>query len=104
LRAADGDSEGTPVAVLEASACGLPVVSTRHGGIIDAVIDGTSGFLVEEGDVEAMAEHMLRLVRDPGLAATLGAAGRRHIVDNYSAEKSLSRLRAVLLDAAQTGR
>jgi colanic acid/amylovoran biosynthesis glycosyltransferase len=104
LQAADGDSEGTPVAVLEASACGLPVVSTKHGGIIDAVIDGAGGFLVDEGDVETMADHMLRLVRDPGLAATLGAAGRRHIVENYSAEKSLSRLRAVLLDAAQTGR
>jgi glycosyltransferase involved in cell wall biosynthesis len=100
LRASDGDSEGTPVAILEASACGLPVVSTNHGGIIDAVIDGTTGFLVEEGDVGAMADQMLRLVRDPNLAATLGAAGRRHIVEEYSAEKSLSRLRAVLVEAA----
>jgi glycosyltransferase involved in cell wall biosynthesis len=103
-QAANGDSEGTPLAILEAASCGLPVVSTQHGGIVDAVIDETSGFLVDEGDVEAMADHMLRLVRDPGLAATLGAAGRRHIVGNYSAEKSLSRLRAVLLDAARTGR
>jgi glycosyltransferase involved in cell wall biosynthesis len=104
LRASDGDSEGTPVAILEASACGLPVVSTKHGGIIDAVIDGTTGLLVDEGEVEDMAEQMLRLVRDPGLAATLGAAGRRHMVDNYSAEKSLSRLRGVLLDAVEIGR
>ena len=103
LRAVGGDSEGTPVAVLEASSCGLPVVSTRHGGIVEAVRDGVSGFLVDEGDVRAMADQMLRLVRDPALAATLGAAGRRHIVSNYSAEKSLSRLRAVLLEAAREG-
>jgi glycosyltransferase involved in cell wall biosynthesis len=103
LRAAGGDSEGTPVAVLEASSCGLPVVSTRHGGIVEAIRDGGSGFLVDEGDVRGMADQMLRLVRDPALAASLGSAGRRHIVSNYSAEKSLSRLRAVLFEAAREG-
>jgi len=103
LRAANGDSEGTPVAVLEASSSGLPVVSTKHGGIIDAVIDGASGFLVDEGDVEGMAGHMLRLVRDPELANTMGAAGRRHVEANYSSEKSLGRLRKVLVDATRRG-
>jgi len=100
-RARDGDSEGTPVAVLEASLCGLPVVSTKHGGIVDAVVEGQGGFLVDEGDVEAMAQHILEFIRDPALAATMGEAGRRHIVSNYSAETSLSRLRAVLLAAAR---
>ena len=103
LRAANGDSEGTPVAVLEASSCGLPVVSTRHAGIVDAVQDGVSGFLVDEGDVEGMAKHMLRLVREPELAARMGAAGRRHIEANYSSQKSLGRLRSILAEAARRG-
>lgn len=103
VRAEDGDSEGTPVAVLEASSCGLPVVSTRHGGIEDAVVDGTSGFLVEEGDVEGMARLLLRLVREPGLAARMGASGRQHIEANYSLVKSLSRLRKVITAAADGG-
>lgn len=100
LRAANGDSEGTPVAVLEASSCGLPVVSTRHGGIVEAVQDGVGGFLVDEGDVDGMAQHMLRLVREPELAARMGAAGRRHIEANYSSQKSLGHLRSILAQAA----
>ena len=102
-RAADGDSEGTPLAVIEASSCGLPVVSTRHAGIVEAVRDGVSGFLVDEGDIEGMAEYLLRLVRDPELAATMGAAGRQHVEANYSSDKSLGRLRSVLAEAARRG-
>jgi len=102
-RAADGDSEGTPLAVLEASSCGLPVISTRHAGIVEAVQDGVSGFLVDEGDVDGMAKHMLRLVREPELAARMGVAGRRHIEANYSSQKSLGRLRSILAEAARRG-
>lgn len=102
-RSSDGDCEGTPVAILEASSCGLPVVSTRHAGIVEAVRDGESGFLVEEGDVDGMAKHMLRLVRDPELAARMGAAGRQHIEVHYRIDDSLGRLRSVLLEAARKG-
>lgn len=66
--ARSGDSEGTPVAVLEAGATGLPVVSTLHAGIPDVVIEGQTGFLVAEHDVEGMAERMLRLAQDAELA------------------------------------
>jgi glycosyltransferase involved in cell wall biosynthesis len=102
LRAEDGDSEGTPVAVLEAASCGLPVVSTRHGGIADAIVDGTGGFLVDEGDVDGMADRLLQLVRDRELAARMGAAAQRHIEAKYSSEMSLGRLRQVLTEAAQS--
>ena len=101
-RAVDGDSEGTPLAVLEASSCGLPVVSTRHAGIVEAVLDGVSGFLVDEGDVDSMAKHMLRFVREPELAERMGAAGRRHIEANYSSQGSLGRLRSILAEAAHS--
>ena len=71
--ASNGDSEGTPVAILEAGAMGLPVVATRHAGIPDVVADGVTGFLVEERDVCGMATHMLALARNPASRASAGA-------------------------------
>lgn len=88
--AQNGDSEGTPVALLEASASGLPVVATRHAGIPDVIIDGTTGFLVEEKDVDGMAEAMIRLLDEPGLASQMGAAGRMNIRENFTLEKHLN--------------
>ncbi len=90
--APDGDSEGTPVSVIEAGASGLPVVATRHAGIPDVVLDGVTGLLVEEGDVEGMARHMLRLARDPVLAGELGAAARLRVSAEFSQSGSLARL------------
>jgi colanic acid/amylovoran biosynthesis glycosyltransferase len=98
-----GDSEGTPVSVLEASATGLPVVSTKHAGIQEAIIHQRTGFLVAERDVSAMADYMSRLATDLGLAAALGTAGRRFVSENYSAEKSIGRLFAILQKAVVDG-
>jgi glycosyltransferase involved in cell wall biosynthesis len=92
----DGDSEGTPVAVLEAGASGLPVVSTQHAGIKDAVIHEKTGFLVAEGDIARMAEHMTRLAKDPQLAAQLGKAGREWVSSEYSMEKSINTLWSII--------
>src|SRR5579862_1372750 len=103
LVAFDGDSEGMPVSILEASAAGLPVVSTRHAGITEIVADGETGFLVEEHDVSAMARHMERLVTDPTLAAALGERGKRRIADQFSMEASIARLSEVILSAARAG-
>jgi colanic acid/amylovoran biosynthesis glycosyltransferase len=94
--APSGDSEGTPVAVLEAGATGLPVVSTRHAGIPDVVIEGETGFLVAEHDVEGMAERMLRLAQDPALAARLGEQARKHIAENFSMDRSLGQLWTII--------
>jgi glycosyltransferase involved in cell wall biosynthesis len=91
-RARSGDSEGTPVTVLEAGAAGLPVVATRLGGIPEVVVHGETGFLVEQGDVAGMAVHMLELARRPELAATLGRAGRERVCALYSEERSIARL------------
>jgi len=92
VRTQDGDSEGTPVAVLEAGASGLPVVATRHAGIKDAVVDSQTGLLVDEGDIVGMAEHMMRLATDAHLAARLGRAAREWICSEYSMEKSIDNL------------
>jgi glycosyltransferase involved in cell wall biosynthesis len=98
-----GDSEGTPVAVLEASAAGLPVVSTRHAGIQEAVIHQRTGFLVAERDVNAMEGYMSQLATDPGLAAALGTAGRKFVSENYSSERSISQLFGILEKAVVHG-
>lgn len=82
--ASDGDSEGTPVSVLEAGASGLPIVATRHAGIPDVVIDGKTGFLVDERDVTAMAERMKRFVEDPDLAERMGSVARSHVQTHFS--------------------
>ncbi len=99
IRTSYGDMEGTPVAILEAGASGLPVVSTKHGGITEAVIRNQTGFLVEEGDVEGMAEYILKLARDPKLAGTMGSAARTHIQSNYSMDKSIANLWSIIENA-----
>lgn len=99
--AANGDSEGLPLAILEAGAHGLPVVSTRHAGIPDAVREGVDGFLVNEKDVTAMAEAMLRLAQDAELAAQFGASFRERVVAHYSRANSLERLHGILVAAAE---
>jgi len=98
--APNGDREGTPVSVVEAAAMGLPVVATRHEGLMDAVVDGATGCLIEEGDVEGMARHMAVLAADPALAQELGAAGRAHALAHFRREDSLARLATVLARAA----
>jgi glycosyltransferase involved in cell wall biosynthesis len=95
-----GDSEGTPVAILEAQAAGLPIVSTRHAGIPEAVLHETTGFLVEEGDTKAMGRALGRLLDEPELARRMGEAGRRHVSENYSLTQHISLLDRVLAEAA----
>ena len=100
ITASDGDSEGTPVAVLEAGAAGLPVVSTRHAGIPDVVIEGVTGLLVDERDVDGMAGHMRMLIRNPDQATELGRRAAAHVRRYYSMEQSIDRLAWVLNAAA----
>jgi glycosyltransferase involved in cell wall biosynthesis len=94
--APSGDSEGTPLTILEAGATGLPVVSTRHAGIPDVVIEGATGFLVDEHDEESMAQHMIRLAQDPDLAGVMGRAARAHIQKNFSKARRLASLWAII--------
>jgi glycosyltransferase involved in cell wall biosynthesis len=94
--AADGDAEGTPVAVLEAGATGLPVIATRHGGIPDVVLSGDTGFLVDERDIGAMAGHMIQLATHPLLADRLGRAARQRICAEFSASRATETLLQIL--------
>jgi glycosyltransferase involved in cell wall biosynthesis len=98
-----GDAEGTPVGVLEAGSSGLPVVSTRHAGIRDVVLEGKTGFLVDEFDVAGMAEQMIALVEQPERALELGRNARKHIEENFSLEESINNLWRIILNCIKEG-
>ncbi|MEC7784132.1 MAG: glycosyltransferase family 4 protein [Bacteroidota bacterium] len=97
----NGDMEGTPLAVLEASAAAVPVISTFHAGIPDVVIHEQTGLLAGEGAIEVMAQHMIRLLDDVDLARELGISGRKRISDAFTMKRYISKLDEVLLKAAQ---
>ena len=71
--------EGMPNALLEAMALGRPVVTTSAGGSADVVVDGESGFVVPPGDTRALADAVLRILRDPALAGRLGIAAEARV-------------------------
>lgn len=92
VRAPDGDMEGTPVGVLEAMGMGLPVVSTRHGGIRDIVDEGETGLLVDEYDANGMAAALIQVATQPEYARLLGEKARAKVLQNWTTEKSVGRL------------
>jgi colanic acid/amylovoran biosynthesis glycosyltransferase len=96
VTATNGDAEGLPVAILEAMVSALPVVSTLHSGIPEAVEDGVTGLLVAEYDVNRMAMAMAELLHDPGRAAAMGEAGRSRALRNFTREQARDRLRSIL--------
>lgn len=85
-------SEGLPVAVLEAMAHGMPVVTTPVGDIPEAVTDGRTGFLILPGDVESIAHRVSQLLRDGALAERVGAQARSHACNTYSVRAIMPRL------------
>jgi len=80
-------NEGTPVSLIEALAAGRPVVSTRVGGVADVVTDGQNGFITERGDEHALAEALIRLVRQPEMRRRFGAHGQQHVMEAYSCQR-----------------
>ena len=95
VTARDGNREGSPMVVKEASACEVVPVSTYHAGIPEIVEDGTTGFLVNERDVDAMADRLTQLLHDASLRTRMGRAGRekmRQEFDNRVQVDQLERL------------
>jgi len=88
----NGDKEGTPVAIMEAAACALPVIATKHGGIPDVVIDGISGILVEENDIKSMAEAMMKMICEPETAMRMGKEGYERVKESFSQNDSLAKI------------
>ncbi|MFI7575775.1 glycosyltransferase [Micromonospora sp. NPDC049497] len=97
--APDGDTEGLPTTVLEAASLGLPVVSTYHSGIPEAVVHGETGLLGAEGDRHALAANIRRLLGDGTLRDRLGREGRRHVEDRFDLHAQTRRLERLYDDA-----
>jgi len=76
---AEGDTEAFGLVFLEAARAATPAVGYRHGGVVEAVVDGETGLLAAEGDVAGLRDRLVRLLHDPALAARLGAAGERRL-------------------------
>lgn len=97
----DGDTEGIPVVLMEAMACGLPVLSTQHTGIPELIQDGKSGFLVPEREINALVEKLERLLEDSDLCVEMARAGRDRIEKYHDIDKlndRLAKLFQALLD------
>lgn len=90
--ASDDDVDGLPQMLMEAMACGLPVVSTRLVGIPDLIQHGESGLLAEPEDAEGLADALKRILDDADLAARLGSAGRRQVTGKFDLSTCLEPL------------
>jgi glycosyltransferase involved in cell wall biosynthesis len=96
--------EGLPTVLMEASACGRPVVTTDWPGCRDAVRDGISGLLVRERDAASLSDALGKLIANPGLCSEMGTAGRHLAEEMFSSEKVLAQITAVFQEAILKGR
>jgi glycosyltransferase involved in cell wall biosynthesis len=88
--------EGFPNVPIEAAASSVPTVGYRVTGVVDAVVDGSTGALVERGDVEGLTRALQRYVADPDLVARHGRAARARVVDQFTRERVWSAWRTWL--------
>jgi glycosyltransferase involved in cell wall biosynthesis len=88
---------------LEAMSCARPVVASRSGGIVETVVDGVTGFLVERHDVHALADRVEALARDPELRRRMGAEGRRRVEDEFDGRAYAATMLARYRTAAPAG-
>ncbi|ALJ19053.1 glycosyltransferase [Microbacterium sp. No. 7] len=99
--AANGDTEGLPIVVLEAAREGAPIVATRHSGIPEAVVDGQTGVLVDEGDVEALRRALESMLTDRARAETMARAGRAWVISEFNTAKQSEKLERLYVRARE---
>lgn len=89
------DSESFGVAILEAGACGKPVVVSDVGGLPEVVVNGETGFVVESKNPDAIASSICRLIDNPELRVSMGNSGRKRVLEFYSWNDSVKKMIAV---------
>ena len=85
-------SESFGVAIIEASACAVPVVVSDAGGLPEVVVDGKTGYIVPRNNPEEAAERILQLVNNSLLRVTMGEAGRQFVLENYEWKENADRM------------
>jgi glycosyltransferase involved in cell wall biosynthesis len=78
--------EGLPMVILEAMACGLPVIATPVGGIPEVIEDGVNGYLVPAESVELLAQRLEEVIDNPHILRALGKRARKKVIDGHSIE------------------
>lgn len=96
--------EGLPLSLLDAMACGLPVVATRVTGHVDAVAHGITGLLTRPEDPQELADSVARLLDDPELRRRMGRAGRERVESRFTLEPMVARLAQLYRAAVATPR
>jgi glycosyltransferase involved in cell wall biosynthesis len=98
-------NEGTPVSLIEGMAAAVPVVATAVGGVPDVVVDGETGYLVQEGDVKGMAEAIIELLREPERARQMGQQGRETVYPRFASHTLIANVEGLYGDLLrQSGR
>jgi glycosyltransferase involved in cell wall biosynthesis len=95
VTAENGDAEGLGIALLEAQACGVPVVTSARGGATEGIVDGVTGFAFPERDIDILSARLLRLLVDEELALSMSRAGPTFIAEKFDIRhctRSLERL------------
>lgn len=100
-RAASGDAEGLPLVCVEAMLCECALAATHHAGIPECVKDGETGYLVDEGDSEALADRLGRMIADLEATRAMGKAGRAFALESFNLVKQSRRLEDHLIGIAQ---
>lgn len=100
----DGNQEGIPNSLKEAMATGLPVISTKHGGIPELIGDGQEGYLVPERSVSKLAMRICELIEQPELRLAMGERGREKVERNFNREKQVARLEEIYRRLLRKGR
>ncbi len=100
-RASSGDAEGLPLVCVEAMLSGCALAATYHAGIPECVKDGETGYLVNEGDDEALADRIGRMLADPEMTRRMGEAGRAFALRDFNLATKSLRLQDLLTAVAQ---
>jgi len=101
VTAADGDTEGgAPVSLIEMSASGMMIASSTHCDIPGVILDGRTGFLAPEGELDGLVAGLRRIIADPSAWGAMQRAGRAHVEAEFDARRQGERLAAIYRELA----
>ncbi len=103
VTAANGDAEGLPIAILEAAACGVPVVTSALGGADEGVVDGETGYCFDENDEVACASALCTILENDELAGMMSLRARAHVVEKFDITRCTERLNELYQSSLDAG-